>query len=419
MTKVVRLPFEALPDFPALCQIWKALPEARLVGGAVRDMLNGMPASDFDFGTPETPPEVMKHLQDAGIGAVPTGLSHGTVTAVIDHRGYEITTLRRDDVTDGRHANVSWTQSWEEDAARRDFTINAMSCDRDGHIHDYFAGQEDLKAGRVRFVGDAGTRIREDALRILRFFRFQARFGSAAPDKDTLDALMHGVGMIERLSVERIWSELRRILTGPRVTETLRLMNQTGVLAACLPELSGQLPAAIQRLDVLISCDGPADYALRLAALLAGADCEPERAKRCVERLRLSRADASLVLAFLQTLPPVPERIVTDEDASSVLAETPREVALGQAWLAEAQQIVADPNCHDAASWKRLRLRLANLPVPVFPLAGRDLLAEGIPPGPRVGELLSMIRTWWRESGCRAGREECLTYLHDLRESFL
>ncbi len=419
MTKVVRLPLETLPDFPALHQIWQVLPQARLVGGAVRDMLNGMPASDFDLGTPETPQEVMKHLRDAGIGAVPTGLSHGTVTAVIDHRGYEITTLRRDDVTDGRHADVSWTQSWEEDAARRDFTINAMSCDREGHVHDYFGGQEDLKAGQVRFVGDASTRIREDALRILRFFRFQARFGSGMPDQDTLDAITRGVEMIDRLSVERIWSELRRILTGPRVTETLSLMNQTGVLAACLPELSRLLPGAIQRLDALITSGGPADHALRLAALLAGADCAPEAAKHCVERLRLSRADASLVLAFLQADPPTPDRVVTDGDVTRVLAETPRDVALGQVWLAEARQISTDPADHDAAPWKRLRSQLESLPVPVFPLAGRDLLAKGIPPGPRVGELLSAIRAWWLQSGCRAGREECLTYLHDLRESFL
>ncbi|MCH4090664.1 CCA tRNA nucleotidyltransferase [Acetobacter sp.] len=418
MVKVVSLPLEALPDFPALCQIWEVLPQARLVGGAVRDMLNGMVASDFDFGTPETPQEVMKRLRDAGISAVPTGLSHGTVTAVIDHRGYEITTLRRDDVTDGRHADVSWTQNWEEDAARRDFTINAMSCDRTGHIHDYFDGQADLKAGRVRFVGEAETRIREDALRILRFFRFQARFGAGVPDQVTLTALRHGVALIERLSVERIWSELRRILTGPRVTQTLCLMKETGALTACLPELTDCLSDAIQHLDALISSGGPADYALRLAVLLAGAAVDSETAKRCVERLRLSRADSSRVLAFLQKPFPMPERVVTEEDVICVLAEIPREVALGQVWLAEAQQVLADRACHEAAPWKRLRFQLESLPVPVFPLAGRDLLAEGIPPGPRVGELLSMIRSWWLQSGCRAGREECLTCLRRLHKSF-
>lgn len=419
MTKVARLPLEALPDFPALCQIWKVLPQARLVGGAVRDMLNGLPASDFDFGTPETPPEVMKHLRDAGIGVVPTGLSHGTVTAVIDHRGYEITTLRRDDVTDGRHAYVSWTRSWEEDAARRDFTINAMSCDQEGRIHDYFGGRSDLAAGRIRFVGDAAMRIREDALRILRFFRFQARFGSTPPDQDTQEALAQGVRMIDRLSVERVWSELRRILTGPRVTDTLQLMEATGVLAACLPELSGTLPEAISLLDALIVCGGPVEHCLRTAALLAGAGATPEGVKACVERLRLSRADAALIQAFLLPPPFVPDRVVTDEDVVCVLAETARDVALGKVWLAEAHQIASDPARHDARQWQRLRSQFSDLPVPVFPLAGRDLLAAGIPPGPRVGELLSEVRLWWMQSGCRAGHAECLIYLRDLRESFL
>ena len=184
------------------------------MGGCVRDTLVGRAVADIDLATPDPPDDVIRALAEAGLRSVPTGLKHGTVTAISDHRGFEVTTLRRDVATDGRHADVVWTDDWRIDAARRDFTINAMSMAADGTVSDFFDGRADLSAGHVRFVGDASARIAEDYLRILRFFRFQARYGRQAPAADTLAALRDGAGGLAILSPERVWSEFKRILFG-------------------------------------------------------------------------------------------------------------------------------------------------------------------------------------------------------------
>ncbi len=212
---------------PTLGRVWDALPEARVVGGAVRDALADRAVMDIDLATPRAPVHVMLALKRAGVKVVPTGLTHGTVTAAVDGRGFEITTLRRDLETDGRHAVVAFTEDWRLDAARRDFTINAMSMARDGSVFDYFNGTADLENGRVRFVGDPATRIAEDYLRILRFFRFYARYGRVPPDAATLDALRAGIPGLARLSVERVWMELRRILGAPDPVEAVGLMAAT------------------------------------------------------------------------------------------------------------------------------------------------------------------------------------------------
>ncbi|MFT8720083.1 CCA tRNA nucleotidyltransferase [Acetobacter sp.] len=411
-------PFISLRDlsvFPSLQQIWDVLPEARVVGGAVRDLLSNRPVSDFDLGTPEPPQTVMERLEAAGIRVIPTGLAHGTLTALVNGRGFEITTLRRDEETDGRHAQVAWTQSWREDAARRDFTINAMSCDSSGNVHDYFGGYADLNAGRVRFVGDAETRIREDALRIFRFFRFQARFGSVAPDTETLRAISRCVDMIARLSVERIWSELRRILVGPRVVEMFRLMQNTGVLTACLPELSGHEDGALRRLEAVIAIEAPARLDIRMAALLAGAGISLPVIEACLKRLRTSRQEAVAIIALLRDGPvPDPLTVATPKDGARLLAGTERDILLGRIWLAEAQQKDDGAGDYDPEKWRRLRQMLSDLPVPVFPLAGRDLLAAGLPPGPRIGEILTVVRSWWEEGGCTADKEKCLIHAKDI-----
>ena len=404
-----------LPVFPSLRQIWDVLPEARLVGGAVRDLLSGRAVSDFDLGTPEPPETVMERLEAAGMRVIPTGLAHGTVTALVDGRGFEITTLRRDEQTDGRHAQVAWTQSWREDAARRDFTINAMSCDSAGNVHDYFGGRADLSAGRVRFVGDAETRIREDALRIFRFFRFQARFGSAAPNAETLWAISSNVDMIARLSVERIWSELRRILVGPRVVEMFSLMRDAGVLTACFPELSGREDVSLRRLEAVVALKAPARLDIRMAAFLAGAGITLPIVEACLTRLRTSRQEAAAITALLRNGPvPDPRAITTPKDATRLLAGAERDVLLGRSWLAEAQQKDDGAEDYDPEKWRHLRQMLSELPVPVFPLAGRDLLAAGLPPGPRIGEILTVVRSWWEQGGCMADKEECLIHVEGI-----
>ncbi len=358
---------------PALAKLFAALPQARLVGGCVRDALAGQPVADYDFATPEPPDRIMAELAEAGLRAVPTGLDHGTVTAVIDGQGFEVTTLRRDVLTDGRHAQVAWTTDWREDAARRDFTINAMSMAADGTLYDYFGGQEDLAAGRLRFVGDAAERVAEDYLRILRFFRFQARYGRGAPDPAALAAIQAGVPGLAQLSVERVWSELKRILAAPDPAEALHLMARLGVLGAVVPE--GADPHRVAGL--------PPDPLLRTAALLTG---DPGA---FAARLKLSIAEAD----YLRALRSGPAPAGGDADLRRALADTPPAVLIGRSWLAGQPQAMRD--------------RLAAIPRPVFPLEGRDVVALGVPPGPRVGALLRQVRGWWLAGGCTADAAAC------------
>ena len=391
-------PLECLKrDMPGvmapLARLWAILPDARLVGGAVRDLLCGRGVADIDLATPHAPDVVMARLKDAGIKVVPTGLAHGTVTAVLDGRPFEITTLRRDEETDGRHATVAWTHDWREDAARRDFTINAMSCDSAGVVHDYFGGRADLAAGRVRFVGEARTRIVEDALRILRFFRFQARYGQGTPDAEAMAAITALAGLIDRLSVERIWSELRRILAGPHVIVTLEQMAGCGVLAHVLPP-----PWNIGLLARLIACGAPEDAVLRLAALLEG------DVQAVARHLRLSRADGAALAQARAT--PVPRPGMDKADIARLLADHGLRDLLWRAWLGQAAAVGApDP------AWDALRGALMATAKPVFPLTGRDLLAAGCVPGAAMGQVLAQVRRWWLENGCTPTHAACQAHM--------
>jgi poly(A) polymerase len=367
------------PDFlidPALGRVWDELPEARVVGGAVRDALAGRTVADVDLATPRAPDQVVVALKRAGVKVVPTGLAHGTVTAVVDGLGFEITTLRRDVETDGRHAVVAFTDDWQLDAARRDFTINAMSMARDGSVFDYFGGTADLEAGRIRFVGDPPTRIAEDYLRILRFFRFYAHYGRVTPDPITLEALRAGIPGLARLSVERVWTELRRILGAPDPVEAVGLMERLGIWAAVLPEAS-----AVHGLGRL-----PADPVLRLAAMLTG---DP---LAVATRLKLSNQDRDR-LARLQA---TPSPAGTDADLRRLLADHLPSDLIDRAWLDGTVDV---------------RRSLGRMARPVFPLEGRDVVAAGIPAGPRVGALLRDVRRWWMDGGCVADRAACLAEL--------
>jgi poly(A) polymerase len=369
----LRVPPPAFLADPALCKVLAALPEARVVGGAVRDALAGREVADVDLATPRRPEEVMAALRAAGLKAAPTGLDHGTVTAIADHRGFEVTTLRRDVATDGRRATVAFTDDWRADAARRDFTINALSMAPDGAVFDYFGGIEDLCARRVRFVGDAATRIAEDYLRILRFFRFWARYGAGAPDAEAAAAIAAAVPGLARLSAERVWSELKRILAAPDPREAVALMRRLGVLGAVLPE-----GAAPERLTALVAAGAPPDPLLRLAALLEG------DAASLAERLRLSGEERERLIALRAAPAPPPE--ATDADLRRALASTPRAVLEGRIWLAGGDRTLLE--C------------LAATPALEFPLRGRDLAAAGVKPGPEMGALLAELREWWLASGC-------------------
>ncbi len=370
---------------PALLAVMAALPGVRLVGGCVRDAIAGRPVHDVDLATPEPPEAVMRALQAAGLKAVPTGLQHGTVTAVSGGRGYEVTTLRRDESTDGRHATVAWTADWQEDAARRDFTINAMSMGRDGAVWDYFGGAEDLRAGRVCFVGDAAARIAEDYLRVLRFFRFHARYGQGAPDAGALDSLRGGVPGLARLSPERVWSELKRILATPDPRGAVALMMELGVLPALLPA-----PLDPGRLDRLVAAGAPEEPLLRLAALC------PAAGAPLAEALRMSTSERDRLLALHG---PAPAPGMDDDALRRLLADAPVGAMPGRGWLAQAAV--------GGEGWAAVQDRLTALPRPRFPLAGRDALALGVLAGPAVGALLAEVRDWWMAGGCVASAAAC------------
>ncbi|MBV9248841.1 MAG: CCA tRNA nucleotidyltransferase [Acetobacteraceae bacterium] len=380
----LRVPIPACLKEPPIAAVLSAVPEARIAGGAVRDILAGRPVADIDLATPRKPEQVMKALEAAGIRSIPTGLDHGTVTAVVDGRAFEITTLRRDIATDGRHAVVAFTDDWEADAARRDFSINAMSMTADGAVFDYFGGIADLRTGTVRFVGDPAQRIAEDYLRVLRFFRFFARYGAGAPDPSALAAIRNAVPHLARLSAERVWNELSRILAAPDPSAAVALMASLGVLAAVIPE--GFDPAA---LDGLIARSAPVDPLLRLAALLTG---DPVA---FATRLRLANAERDRLVQLRTT----PLAHPSDDDAAlrRLLADHDAESLIDCTWLEGG----------DGPEWRHLRQRLRETPRPVFPLAGRDVVELGVPPGPRVGDLLRTVRQWWLDGGCAADATAC------------
>lgn len=370
---------------PGVAQLWAALPEARIVGGAVRDTLLGIPVADIDFAVPLAPRTVMRRLERAAIRYVPTGLEHGTVTAVIGGHGFEITTLRRDIETDGRHAVVAFTDDWQQDAARRDFTINAMSMTEDGMVFDYFGGRADLRAGVVRFVGAPETRIAEDYLRILRFFRFFTRYAKGEPDPEAVAAITKLRGGLKQLSAERIWSEIKRILAAADPRAALALMQKTGVLPLVFPEGTD-----IPRLHRIVEAGAPAEPMLRVAALFSG-DAEAFAA-----RLKLSGEEAELLRSY--TKPNLLCPAATEADLRRALAGEEPQILIARSWLAQT----AEPG------WDDLRRRLAATPRPVFPLQGRDIVALGISPGPRVGEVLNAVRALWLANGCVDDFAACL-----------
>jgi poly(A) polymerase len=361
--------------------------QAHFVGGCVRDSLLRRTVKDIDIATNAEPERVIRLLEGARIRAVPTGIDHGTITAVIHPAHFEITTLRHDVETFGRHARVAFTDDWMIDASRRDFTMNALFCTIDGTLYDPFGGVEDARAGRVRFVGDPRARITEDVLRLLRFFRFQAHYGQTPPEPAALDACIQLAPLLPRLSGERIQGEVSRLLRAPDPVPVVRLMIDHGILAYLLPEAT-----SIGRL-AFVTTEAPErdDAVLRLAALL---ETNRAGALRVAERLRLSNADTAR-LALL-TAPPVDvsslkprqllHRFGTDTARDLVLLHNPERLPV----LAQA-----------TAQWES----------PRFPLQGRDLLELGVPRGPRVGQLLKDIERWWEDRDYRPTHEDCLREL--------
>ncbi|MBI3505280.1 MAG: CCA tRNA nucleotidyltransferase [Proteobacteria bacterium] len=369
---------------------------ARFVGGCVRDAILDQLPTDIDLATPLEPDAVTAKLEAAGLKAIPTGIAHGTVTAVSRGRRFEITTLRRDVSTDGRHAVVAFTEDWQADAARRDFTINAMSLSPDGALHDYFDGRADLAAGRVRFVGEATARIREDVLRALRFFRFHARYAAGDFDGPALAACRELAGLLPGLSAERVASELFRLLEGPRAAVTLAAMRDAGVLAHWLPELGDT--ARLARLETIAAREGAPPSAVRaLAALLP-----PDAVRIVAARLKLSNADADRLDDLVH--PPVAVDPAASEPARRAalyrLGADPADGVL-LAWTAASSDTGFAAFLAAARRWVR----------PRFPLNGEDARAAGIEPGPAMGAWLKRNEEAWVAYGAVETRDALLARL--------
>ena len=363
--------------------------EGRVVGGAVRNTLLGLGVGDIDFATTATPEVVAARAKAAGIKVVPTGADHGTLTLVSGGAGYEVTTLREDVETDGRHAVVRFGRDWEADARRRDFTINALSVEADGTLHDPVGGLADIAAGRVRFIGEAAARIAEDRLRILRFFRFHAQYGKGGLDPAGLSAAIRARDGLRQLSAERIGQEMRRLVLAPRAVETVAIMQESGILGVILGGV-GYLGAFARLVRFEAAAQAAPSVALRLAAL--GCRVE-EDVERLTARFRLANAERGRMTAAVAAargfaVPPEPRT------ARALLYRLGREafrdgVALAVAWGGGPA---------DAADRVDLHLLPERWEAPRFPLGGRDVIKAGAANGPAIGAVLRGLEAWWIEN---------------------
>jgi tRNA nucleotidyltransferase/poly(A) polymerase len=361
--------------------------ETRLIGGCVRDALLGSAASDIDLATTLLPEAVVEKTRAAGLKAVPTGIEHGTITVVTPHEPVEVTTLREDVETDGRHAVVRFGGDFAQDAARRDFTINALSLGADGQLHDTTGGLDDLRAGRVRFIGEAQTRIREDALRILRFFRFHARFADGVPDAAALSACIAARDAIDGLSRERVRAEFLKLLLAPGCVPVTAILSATGLLQ----RITGGV-GELGRLARSAAAGQPAP--LRLAALGIHARHDAERLR---DRLRLSKAEATQLDAYASAVAML--HAMSEIDIAEIRALA---ASHGSQTIRDALAILEgepSPRLSEAA-FDELSAMKEQGRDPVFPLVGADLVAAGVPPGRAIGRALAAAKAEWLALGC-------------------
>lgn len=398
-----QLPWMTAPAISAVMDALEAAGGAdcaRFVGGCVRNALIGAPIADIDVATTLTPDQVTKALTAAGLRAVPTGIEHGTVTAI--HRGQpvEVTTLRRDVETDGRRAVVAFTTDWAEDAQRRDFTLNCLYAQRNGDLYDPTGrGVADALAGRIVFVGDPEARLREDHLRALRFFRFLAWYGRGAPDAAALAAIRKLKDQVASLAAERICAELMKLLAAEDPREALRLMDHAGVLAVAVPPAQD-----LARLTALVEIErarGENDPLLRLAALLPD---DPEVGLRTAKALRLSNAERERLAAALD--PQVPGPGASPQTIRAFLYREGAQAFGDRVRLAWART--------GKRGWDELLAAAQGWSRPVLPVTGADALAAGLPKGPKVGEALRQVEAWWIAGDFQAGREAALAKLKGL-----
>jgi poly(A) polymerase len=375
--------------------------EARFVGGAVRNSLLGESVSDIDIATTLTPGDAVAALKAKNITVAPTGIEHGTVTAVVNGRPFEVTSLRRDVSTDGRRATVAFTSDWAQDAARRDFTMNAIYADKDGRLFDPTGGVSDLRAGLVRFVGDPGARIREDYLRILRYFRFYAWYGRGEPDEKALAAATLEKAGLKRLSGERVQKELLRLLEAPDPVPALDAMRAREILAQIVPE-----PVDLERLAQLVRLTRELkiarDPVLSLAAVLNSAD----RARTLASNLKLSNADRMrLVEALAQGV---------ELEAGLSLAEARRVLYRFGADRFRDCVLLRWSGAPAEPGWQNLLDIEKDWVRPEFPVDGLDAIGAGVPEGPQVGRILALLERWWVEHDFAPERAALLAKLKEL-----
>ncbi len=380
------------PDWmnaPATRKLCRALESGghavRFVGGAVRDGLLGREPAEIDLATSATPEQVIAALKKAGLKPLPTGLEHGTITTSFDGRAFEITTLRVDVKTDGRHAQVAFTEDWQADAARRDFTFNALYADRDGTLHDPAGGLADLRAGRVRFIGDPNRRIGEDYLRILRFFRFFAAYGRGEADPAALAACAAHISGLQRLSGERIRNELLKLLAAPRGPAAVRLMAACGIWDALMPAA-----ARIDRYEGLRRLEDEhfftPDPVLALAAFFDG----HAAAQPALDRLKLPKAHSSRIRAVLEDRSKIVSYLAMRQ-TRRLLYQLGPELFTDRVFLEWA----LEKKPANAVQWRALLAMAQAWEKPRFPLTGHMVQSAGVPPGPETGRVMREVEEWW------------------------
>ncbi len=377
--------------------------EARVAGGAVRDGLFGHPVNDIDIATTEAPERVIELAGKAGLNTHPTGLQHGTVTVVSNKHAFEVTTLRVDEETFGRHAKVAFTDQWELDARRRDFTINALFCDRDGKVWDYVNGLKDIETQTVRFVGQASERIAEDYLRVLRFFRFYARFGTGVPNEEALAACIAAKDQLRTLSRERIRQELLKLLCAPGAPETLHIMEEHGILEQTVPGVSDvELVSKLILLENALAFS--ADPLRRLSALAKTAT--PTQLQ---VGLVLSNADTKRLEA-ISALPSITPAF-RDAERQTLLYWHGAEAVIDKALLIWA----ASADSNEDSGWRDLISSAQSWIPPRFPIRGKDLLDAGIAEGQELGRCLQALEDWWVAGGFSADKPALMGRLSAIR----
>ncbi len=407
MTKKIDQPWlQAQPVQEILALLNGDDEEARINGGAVRNALMNLPVNDVDISTTLVPRDVILRSRQSGHKVVPTGIEHGTVTVIINGMAFEVTTLREDVETDGRHARVLYGRDWEADARRRDLTMNALYLDADGTLFDPLGGMEDVTNRRVRFIDDAETRIREDYLRILRFFRFFAWYGAFRPDAEGLKACARLKDGLRDLSVERIWQELSKLLAAPDPARAVLWMRQTGVLSAVLPETEKWGIDALPDLVAVGQAEGwEPDALLRLVAILPP---NKDRINGLAGRLKLPNKVRDRLLQWAET-----EEIPIDiskDDFAKKLYRCGQSGLMDRLRLSIAKKSGGDDK-KTATRFRKLLQQAQSWKKPALPVRGQDLLNLGVKPGPKVAEMIQEMEDAWLESGFKLSKVDLLKSL--------